>query len=45
MVLAGEPKAAVLAEAGGHVAIAHPDMSAMQLLGLGTADAAAFLVS
>ncbi|MGW2304450.1 hypothetical protein [Streptomyces sp. NPDC001809] len=42
VVLAGESMAAVLAEAGAHVAAAHPKESAAQLLGLETADAAVF---
>ncbi|MFE6713870.1 hypothetical protein [Streptomyces sp. NPDC057695] len=42
MVLASEPMAAVLAEAGAHVAAAHPDGSAARLLGMETADAAVF---
>ncbi|WP_143204946.1 hypothetical protein [Streptomyces sp. CB02009] len=42
VILAGESMAAVLAEAGAHVAAAHPDQSAVQLLGMETADAAVF---
>ncbi|MFE6787863.1 hypothetical protein ACFVFF_36990 [Streptomyces sp. NPDC057680] len=42
VILASESMAAVLAEAGAHVAAAHPNESAAQLLGLETADAAVF---
>ncbi|MYS09030.1 hypothetical protein GTW71_21915 [Streptomyces sp. SID6041] len=42
VILASEPMAAVLAEAGAHVTAAHPDGSAAQLLEMETADAAVF---
>ncbi|MFD7569311.1 hypothetical protein ACFV6U_02105 [Streptomyces sp. NPDC059810] len=42
MILASESMASVLAEAGAHVAAAHPDESAAQLLAMETADAAVF---
>ncbi|MFE6788192.1 hypothetical protein ACFVFF_38725 [Streptomyces sp. NPDC057680] len=42
VILASEPMTAVLAEAGGHVAAAHPGASAVRLLEMETADAAVF---
>ncbi|MCX5233504.1 hypothetical protein [Streptomyces sp. NBC_00233] len=42
VILAIDPMATILAEAGGHVATAHPDKSAVQLLGLEAADAVVF---
>ncbi|OKJ48609.1 hypothetical protein AMK27_38200 [Streptomyces sp. CB02009] len=42
VILASESMAAVLADAGAHVAAAHPDERAAQLLAMETADAAVF---